>query len=60
MCGKIPFGSRGEAKAWARQVKRSGRGDLRPYLCRDCPAWHLTASYSARDSRRIDKRNGRR
>lgn len=62
MCNKMRFASRGEAKAQAREIKRSGRGDSRPYLCRECAGdvWHLTQSYTARDSRRLDRENGRR
>lgn len=61
MCQKMRFASRGEAKAWARDVKRAGRGDSRPYVCPVCPGdvWHLT-TYTGRDSRRVDRRYGRR
>jgi hypothetical protein len=62
MCGKMRFASRAEAKAWAREAKRSGSGDQRPYLCQfgECGCWHLTSRYTARDSRRIAKAKARR
>jgi hypothetical protein len=58
MCQKIRYASRAEAKAEGRRMSRYG-GKPRPYVCPDSEcggAWHLTSSYTARDSRRIGRK----
>jgi len=45
MCNKLEFKSKGETKAYIRDISKYGNksnSKLRPYKCLDCEFWHMT------------------
>ena len=47
---KKPFGSRSEAKAYNRKMRRTAKHPKQyPYKCHTCGAWHLCSRKIVRD-----------